>query len=137
MMQGKRWLRRGSRTCGLELLPLPSPNVGVWHYDKFSDDPILRNRASYRAAMLPTRITAIKTAINEHKPRNMVFYSKQYQAYWKQIASPDFVEGDGFQIAQSGNTSFICTLHPTALIKGAGKKLAYWESIGARLAGDK
>ncbi|SFK79826.1 hypothetical protein [Shimia haliotis] len=29
MMQCERWLRSDSKTCGLELLPLPSPNVNV------------------------------------------------------------------------------------------------------------
>lgn len=135
VMQGERWLRSGSKTCGIELLPLPSPKTSVWHYNQFSNDPILHNRASYKAAMLPTRITAIKDAIDEHKPRNVVFYSKQYRAHWQQIAGKDFVEVDGLHIAQSGGTSFICTVHPTAQIKGVGKKIAYWENIGMRLAG--
>ncbi|MBU2934496.1 MULTISPECIES: hypothetical protein [Pacificibacter] len=137
VMQGERWLRSGSKTCGIELLPLPSPKTSVWHYNQFSNDPILRNRASYKAAMLPTRITAIKNAINTHKPRNVVFYSKQYQAHWQQIAGKDFVEVDGLQVTHSRDTSFFCTMHPAAQIKGAGKKIAYWENIGRRLAGSE
>ena len=135
VMQGERWLRSGSKTCGIELLPLPSPKTSVWHYNQFSNDPILNNRASYKSAMLPTRITAIKNAIDEHKPRNVVFYLKQYRAHWQQIAGKDFVEVDGLHITQSGGTSFICTAHPTAQIKGVGKKIAYWKNIGMRLAG--
>lgn len=134
VMQGERWLRHGSQTCGLELLPLPSPSTGVWHYDRFSNDPILRNRASYTEAMLPTRIAAIKNAIGEYKPRNVVFYSKRYQAHWQQITEMDFAEVDGLHIAETGGTSFICTIHPTAQIKGVGKKIAYWERVGSRLA---
>jgi hypothetical protein len=133
VMQAEHWLRSGSNTCCIELLPLPSPNTNIWHYDQFSDDPTLRNRARYKASMLPTRISAIRNAIHEYKPRNVVFYSKQYLAHWQQIAGMDFVEIDGLQIARSGDTSLICTMHPTAQIKGFGKKIAYWEKVGARL----
>lgn len=135
VMQGERWLRSGSKTCGLELLPLPSPKTSVWHYNEFSSDPALQNRASYYAAMLPSRITAIKNAIDEFKPRNVVFYSKQYKAHWHQIAATYFIEDDGLSIAKSSDTTFFCTIHPAAQIKGVGKKIAYWENIGARLAG--
>ena len=134
-LQGERWLRSGSMTCAIELLPLPSPKIGIWHYNQFSDEPTLRNRASYNSAMLPTRIAAIKSAIDEHKPRNVLFYGKQYGTHWQQIAGVDFVEVDGLHIAQSVDTSFICTIHPIARITGSGKKIAYWENVGARLAG--
>lgn len=133
-MQGERWLRYGSKTCGLELLPLPSPSINVWHYNQFSNDPILQDRASYSAAMLPTRKAKIKSAIDEHKPRNVVFYSKKYLAHWQDLMGVGFEHQDGLAFAKTGETSFFCTLHPTAQIKGAGKKKAYWENIGARLA---
>lgn len=133
-MQGERWLRRGSRTCGIELLPLPSPSINVWHYDQFSNDPILRDRASYSAAMLPTRKAKIRNVIDEHKPRNVVFYSKRYIAHWQDIVGVGFDHVDGLAFAKPGDTSFFCTMHPTAQIKGAGNKKAYWEGIGARLA---
>lgn len=132
-MQGERWLRHGSNTCGLELLPLPSPSVNVWHYNQFSNDPILQNRARFSAAMLPTRKARIKNAIDEHKPRNVVFYGKKYLAHWQDIVGVDFEHLDGLAFAKLGGTSFFCTLHPTARINGAGKKIAYWNNIGARL----
>ncbi|MEX0970147.1 MAG: hypothetical protein WD046_06865 [Paracoccaceae bacterium] len=134
-MQSERWLRNGSNTCGIELLPLPSPKATVWHYDRFSDNPILNNRDSYSEAMLPKRTTAVKNAIYEYKPRNVLFYSKTYLKHWQQIAGVDFVEVDGLHIAQAGDTSFICTVHPTRPIHGGrGAKVAYWKNIGARLA---
>lgn len=133
-MQGERWLRQGSMTCGLELLPLPSPNTNVWHYNRFSNDPILRDRASYSAAMLPSRKAKIKAAIDEHRPRNVVFYSKRYMAHWQEIVGVGFDAVGDLHFAKSNDTSFFCTMHPTAQIKGAGKKKAYWENIGAFLA---
>ena len=133
-MQGERWLRQGSMTCGLELLPLPSPNINVWHYNRFSNDPILRDRASYSAAMLPSRKAKIKAAIDEHRPRNVVFYSKRYLAHWQEIVGVGFDAVGDLHFAKSDDTSFFCTMHPTAQIKGAGRKKAYWENIGALLA---
>ena len=94
-MQAERWLRHGSGTCGLELLPLPSPSIRVWHYNRFSNDPILRDRASYKAAMLPARKAMIKRAIDQYKPRNVVFYSKQYLTHWQDIAGVGFDNQDG------------------------------------------
>lgn len=132
-MQSDRWLRHGSKTCGLELLPLPSPSTNVWHYNQFSDDPTLRDRSSYGAAMLPIRKSRIRSAIEKHRPRNVVFYSKQYLSHWKDIAGIDFKEADGLHIAKSGGISYICTMHPTAQIKGVGKKKAYWQNVGTLL----
>ena len=94
-MQRERWLRHGSRTCGLELLPLPSPNINVWSYNQFSDHPILHDRARYSAAILPTRKAKIKSAIHEHKPRNVVFYGKGYLAHWQEIVGVVFDDLDG------------------------------------------
>ncbi|WP_157772745.1 hypothetical protein [Pseudoponticoccus marisrubri] len=133
-MQGERWLRHGSKTCGLELLPLPSPSTRVWHYDQYSSDPVLVDRATYSEAMLPIRKAKIKCAIDEHKPRNVVFYSKKYLAHWQDIVGVSFEQQNGLAFAKAGGTSYFCTLHPTAQIKGAGQKIAYWQDIGARLA---
>lgn len=134
VMQGERWLRHGSKTCGLELLPLPSPTTGDWFYKHFSNNPILRSRAIYREAMLPTRIAAIKSAINEYKPRHVIFYSKTYLAIWEQIVGMDLTEVDGLHITQARDTSYLCTVHPSWPIRGgSGAKIAYWEDVGARL----
>ena len=134
MMQCERWLRSDSKTCGLELLPLPSPNVNVWHYNQFSNDPILLDRSSYSAAMLPIRKAKLISAIEEHQPRNVVFYSKQYLSHWQDIVGVCFDKSDGVHVAKSGGISYFCTMHPTAQIRGHGQKKAYWENIGARLS---
>jgi hypothetical protein len=134
MMQSERWLRRGSRTCGLELLPLPSPKTSEWRYKRFSNDPILRDRNTYSTEMLPIRKAKIKKEIYKHKPRNVVFYSKKYLAHWQDIVGAGFNALGDLQFSKQGDTSFFCTMHPTAPIKGAGKKKAYWEQIGALLA---
>ncbi|MCZ4367540.1 hypothetical protein [Sulfitobacter dubius] len=131
-MQGERWLRSGSRTCGIELLPLPSPSTGVWLYSQFSDDPVLGSRARYRAAMLPSRIAAIQGAIEEHKPRNVVFYGTTYEDYWRQLAGADFLDVDGLRVAQSSETCFLSTPHPTRPVKVS--KISYWKKVGERLA---
>lgn len=132
-LQAERWLRHGSGTCAIELLPLPSPSVRVWHYSKFSKNPLLQDRDSYKAAMLPRRINVIKSMISAHRPRNVLFYGKQYLSYWKEISGLEFLESDGIGVARSIHTDFFCTIHPTAPIKGAGKKLSYWNAVGDRL----
>lgn len=57
---------------------------------------------------------------------------------YRLVAGPKWLQrttDDGLPITQSGATSYICTMHPTAQIKGAGQKIAYWKNIGKRLAG--
>lgn len=135
IMQGERWLRSGSKTCAIELLPLPAPKTSVWLYNQFSDDPILRTRGSYSAAMLPARIAAIRRAIEKHKPRNVVFYGTTYEDYWRQIANADFVEVDGLRIAQSAQTCFLSAPHPTGWVKEP--KIPYWRKVGAQLAAEQ
>lgn len=136
-MQCQRWLRHGSKTCGLELLPLPSPNSNDWLYSRFSNDPILHSRDTYKSSMLPTRKAILKRIINEYNPRNVVFYSKDYETHWQDIVGMEFSDVDGIQRAYSAQTSFFLTLHPTARIKGTGKKKAYWANIGAQLRSAK
>lgn len=134
VMQAERWLRKGSKTCGIELLPLPSPDASTWHYAHFSTDRILRDRVSYSEAMLPKRIRFIRNAIDEHKPRHVVFYSKKYLNHWQEISGKHFFEVNGLHIAETRDTLFICTSHPTARISGGpGAKISYWESVGEKL----
>ena len=133
LLQTERWLRNGSGTCAIELLPLPSPSTSVWHYSKFSQNPFLQDRESYKEAMLPKRIHAIKSMIRTYRPRNVLFYGKQYYSHWKQISGLEFLEYDGVGIARSEHTNFVCTIHPTAPIKGAGKKISYWKTVGEHL----
>jgi hypothetical protein len=132
-LQAERWLRHGSGTCAIELLPLPSPSVSVWHYSKFSKNPLLQDRDSYKAAMLPSRINTIKSMISAHRPHNVLFYGKQYLSYWKEISGLEFLDSDGIGTARSVHTNFICAIHPTAPIKGAGKKISYWNAVGERI----
>jgi hypothetical protein len=133
VMQGERWLRHGSNTCMIELLPLPSPSVRKWLYSAFSDDPALKTRDEYRAAMLPSRITKIKNLIAKHEPCNVVFCSKMYDAHWREIAGADFIEQDGVRSVRVGSVNYISALHPTGRIKGKGAIIKYWETIGAVL----
>lgn len=49
--------------CLLELLPLPSPNVGEWRYGECFDLPWLCDRETYREHVLDHRVKRLQQLI--------------------------------------------------------------------------
>ena len=89
--QSSFWGRRGSNTCLLELMPLPSPNVKMWNYGDWSNLPELSTRAEYQLQLTDCRLEKLRGLIHEHKPRCVVFYSvgRKYLSHWSDIAGVD------------------------------------------------
>lgn len=84
--------RKKGESCLLELLPLPSPSLGHWHYAHRSQLSQLRNRQTYMDYYAPRRAIHIRQKVQRHKPKAVVFSSigPQYQIWWKEIAQVTF-----------------------------------------------
>ena len=80
--QVNRLGRFQSKTCLLELLPLPSPSINTWVYKDFSNLPEIKSRTEYRNRITPIRIRAIRKLIDAQKPKRVIFYGKTYQSFW-------------------------------------------------------
>lgn len=119
-------------TCLLELLPLPSPNTNTWLYHDNSSLPYLIDRNTYRAHITGVRIAHLQDRLSRHKPKAVVFYSLQYQAYWEQIADVyNWVKSPESIMHGSGNqTLFIVAKHPAT--KGVTNE--YFHQIGRLIA---
>lgn len=97
-LQSTSFGRTGSDTCLLELLPLPSPNVRAFAYNRLADKEKyshFQSRKVYRAHMLterkegavPDRKTGIRNLIFNHKPRHVVFYGTSYRPEWTSLVN--------------------------------------------------
>ncbi|HPH98266.1 MAG TPA: hypothetical protein PK613_20455 [Anaerolineaceae bacterium] len=115
-------------TCLLELLPLPSPSLGDWNYEKWSKLEILSSRENYKKNLLSIRIAYIQSLINYHKPKVVVFYGVTYQSYWQKISCTPFYYQESNKISTSDNgvPHFFSINHPAAMCSGN----AYFENVG-------
>jgi len=133
--------REDGHECLLELLPLPSPNVGEWRYGEWYDLSWLRDRDSYREHLLDHRIERLQHLIAEHHPKAVVFYSKSYLDEWRRVMGVEPDELDERVIVKRGDreltafvyetdeTRFVVASHPSAF----GMTNSYWEGVGEML----
>jgi hypothetical protein len=134
--QGERLGRPGGNTCLLELLPLPAPSVGHWHYHEWSTLPYLTDRDSYRQHFAPRRAASLRCKIERHQPRAVIFYSTdaRYRQWWRTIAGVEMpvqkVEGISTYVGSNSHTLFINTPHPVA----RGLTNRYFHAVGQLIA---
>lgn len=124
--------RPDSDTCLLELLPLPSRATGEWLYGSHSDLPELRDRATYRSALLSGRVPALRSLIEHHKPKYVVFLGRTDAAHWRDIAGIDLPMRPEAPVASpvtGGRMTVSC--HPAS----RGVTNAYFKDLGRALAG--
>ena len=120
-------------TCLLELLPLPSPSTTHWIYGEHSDLEMLRDRATYRSALVPRRVAALQAMIATHAPRYVVFVGLSYVPYWNTVAGVDLPTRPERPVpSRDGRTRMVISRHPSSF----GVTNGYFEQIGRTLAGD-
>ena len=108
--------RYKSKTCLLELMPLPSPSINQWIYNKITKIPELQNRQIYKEVIAPRRISKLKKLIKFHNVRKVVFYGKTYTNYWKQFLVDEnlWKETEHFTHAEENRIQYWILPHPTA-----------------------
>ncbi len=126
-VQSSAWGRQDSDNCLLELLPLPSPGIGEWHYNEWSQLPELASRELYRERYAEPRAKALAGLVADHSPRAVVFYSvsPDYLSQWSRVASvnlgsvePEEMcrgnQGQSFtaRFQSRGGTLFVAIYHP-------------------------
>lgn len=108
--------RSESKTCLLELMPLPSPSINKWIYSEITNIPELRNRQIYKEQVAPRRISKLKKLINGHNVEKVVFYGKTYTHYWKQFLMNEnlWKETEHYLHAYENKIQYCILPHPTA-----------------------
>ncbi|QSJ16248.1 hypothetical protein JYQ62_31605 [Nostoc sp. UHCC 0702] len=127
--------RKDKETCLLELLPLPSPSIKNWIFNKHTQLAYLSDRAAYEKHCLDKRINHIAQKIKEHQPKGVVFYGKLYEYSWrkitKKIMDVDFtLTPEGFLVCRNSRTVFVIAQHPVAF----GVTKQYFHNIGRVIA---
>lgn len=109
--------RTDGNDCVLELMPLPSPGLGDWHYREWSSLAHLQNRMLYMEHVAPTRARHLQDRIAEYQPRLVVFYGTSYRDRWEQIAGTRFglCAAPGTYVARNPSTVFMVVKHPSAV----------------------
>jgi len=129
--QRSRLGRLNDESALIELMPLPSPSTAQWLYGTAGLE-MIRDRASYSAAILSERMAAIRELIAAHQPRIVVFYGLNRRDVWSAIADGPLIDSDAgsFAFYSTPTTLFLLTKHPVAW----GAKNQDFETIG-RFAG--
>ncbi len=126
--------RHNSNNCLLELFPLPSKKSTNWEYSLYSQLKVLESRQKYTDNCAPYRVAHLKQQIYKHKPKAVIFCSKQYIGYWEAIADTEFTESTGvdkkFWIAKNDHTVFAIIYHPTS----HGIENGYFHKVGKMIA---
>jgi hypothetical protein len=125
--------RLASNTCLLELLPLPARSTRLWDYSKVSNLPYLSSRDVYREEIGAIRAKNIRSRINQHKPKLVVFYStsRWYVEKWASISGNRFEEEGGVQYVTTPDAVFGIVKHPTSM----GIPNQYFHNAGKILSG--
>ena len=124
--------RKEDETCLLELLPLSSPSLGVWHYSEWKGIPYLNSRKEYRKIVLPRRIDGLKNMIKRYNPPVVVFYGTTYRSSFEQIVGSPFLKNsEGLEWFTDSKTQYFMIKHPAA--RGSAKT-AYFEYVGQKIA---
>lgn len=112
-IQRYNWGHLNSDNLLLELLPLPSPSNNIWKYKDWSKVAYLQSRDEYEKYIAPKRIEYIKSKIEIHKPKLVVFYttSKDYNEYWEELieekSNHKVISGYKTQFFSKQDTCFI------------------------------
>lgn len=119
--------RLNGESALIELMPLPSPSTAQWLYGTAGLE-MIRDRASYSAAILSQRIAAIRELIAAHQPRIVVFYGLSRRDVWSSIADGPLIDSDAgpFAFYSTPTTLFLMTKHPVAW----GAKNVDFEAVG-------
>lgn len=134
--QAERLGRLDGESAVVELLPLPSPSIGHWHYGAWSSLPTLRDRAAYLEHYAPRRAEHLRRRIEEYRPADVVFagLDGRYQPWWKAISGVPMerreVEGQTVRAGSDAHTLFVVTPHPVAW----GLTNAFFHCVGTTIA---
>lgn len=126
--------RSNGETCIIELLPLPSPSISDWKYNRYSSNPLLVNRNIYTQKVGAERINKITSLINDHNPKNIIFFGIGYLKSWCQILQTELdcvtIQNKSAYFGKVGNANVAVTHHPSA----HGMTTAYYHEVGEKLA---
>jgi len=112
------WVRSTSKSCLVELFPLPSPSVADWNYEDWTSIKEFKTREGYQKALGDKRALAIKELIREFRPKVVIFYGSRWKRWsqiagfrWKKISDSPVPHA---RVHQADGTLYAVVHHPAA-----------------------
>lgn len=127
--------RSNSENLLIELMPLPSPGINIWHYNFFSDLAYLRSRHEYFSYFLSKRVSLLRKKILKYHPKIIVFYGFSYIEHWQCTVSSKFKFNEDLDcyIASRDHMTYLVIRHPTSRLKsGYIEKIAGYLNLELR-----
>lgn len=126
--------RSGGESCLLELLPLPSRNMGTWLYKDWTSQPEFATRAAYLSSVGSSREAGLRRLIDAHRPRAVVFYGLDYQERWQRIVEQPFLGTSLERVSVSRRGTVLCLSVPHPVAFGVTGEL--FERVGHLIAAE-
>jgi len=135
----------------IELMPLPSPNIGTWNYggfaipskettaiDKEYGTGTLKKRRNYEKALLGERLNEFKNLLSEFNPKIIIVNGYTHKArFIKYFSQYNIVEMNGYWSNERSRTEsqplIFITQHSS---RGLGGAVNYWKKL-ARISKDE
>ncbi|MCG6156742.1 hypothetical protein [Rubinisphaera margarita] len=97
----------------VELMPIPKPRIGRWDYEELL--PQFASREDYYRTVKPDRVQLLRELMEQHEPRLVVGYGKQFWPDYCELF-PGMVVGEQgpFRVGQWRKTTVALTGHFTA-----------------------
>ncbi len=137
-VQLKQWGIKSSNNLLIELLPLSSPGIGIWHYSKWvnlnSNLFFLKDRKSYERYIIPQRIKYIKSQIALFQPKLVLFYGSSRKQEWDKIigqtiVNQEFIGRYKIYIYKIEQTLFVQCPQPNYV-----RPYYFWIALGKRIS---
>ncbi len=104
-------LHNSSLLC--ELMPIPKPSVASWGYEELI--PQFTSRDEYYHAIKPRRIEFLRQVLQEHRPRIVIGYGKNYWPDYKELFLGETFAIEGqFAVSRGQAGVVVLTDHFTA-----------------------
>jgi hypothetical protein len=120
--------RSDSNNAILELMPLPSKSINPkdWLYAETGIEG-LSSRKDYLETYKDERIEALRSLIEQYKPKYVICYSLSYQEDWQKLTDKPFIEVNPrrLYLAKDGETTIAITPHSVA--QGLSNRV--WEGL--------
>jgi hypothetical protein len=120
--------RSDSNNAILELMPLPSKSINPkdWLYAETGIKG-LGSRKEYLETYKDERIQALRSLIEQYKPKYVICYSLSYQEDWHKLTDKPFIEVNPrrLYLAKDGETTIAITPHSVA--QGLSNRV--WEGL--------
>ncbi len=120
--------RSDSNNAILELMPLPSKSINPkdWLYAETGIEG-LSSRKDYLETYKDERIQALRSLIEQYKPKYVICYSLSYQEDWHKLTDKPFIEVNPRRLYLAKDNGTTIAITPHSVAQGLSNRV--WEGL--------